>query len=145
MYIQWLCEADRLLFIQYQSGIWLLQGHASDPSLEDDKEMRKLAHTLDFPTPLSLSLSVSPLQCTVADWLAGTTETQWHRAGTNVNLWWKTMADCFLLLKHYSVGGGAEKVVASNKKCATAEVSSDVMEYLTPVPTVTYVMPTSGG
>lgn len=38
----------------------------------------------------------------VADCLAGTPETRWHLEGTSVNLRWKTVADCFLLLKHYS-------------------------------------------
>lgn len=47
------------------------------------------------------SLIVS-LSSAVADWLAGTTETGWHRERSSVNLWWKTLADCFLLLKHYS-------------------------------------------
>ncbi|KAF0031535.1 hypothetical protein F2P81_016090 [Scophthalmus maximus] len=46
MYIKHFCEADRLLFGSYQSRILLLQGHASDPPLEDDKETSKLAHTL---------------------------------------------------------------------------------------------------
>lgn len=48
------------------------------PPLEDDKEMSELAHTLYSLSP--------PPPCTAADWLAGTAETQWHRAGTSVNL-----------------------------------------------------------
>lgn len=47
-----------LLFIPYHSRIWAMQGHASDPSSEDHKEMRKLAlvHSL-------LTLSSLPSQC----------------------------------------------------------------------------------
>lgn len=51
------------------------------PSSEDDKEMRKLARTLvPPPPPPSLSSAALP----AADWQAGTAETPWHRAGTDV-------------------------------------------------------------
>lgn len=38
--------ADSLPFYRHQSGIRLLEGRASDPSSEDDKETRRLAYAL---------------------------------------------------------------------------------------------------
>lgn len=106
------CRADRLYVVSYEGQIWPVQSHASDPPVEDDKETSKLVHRL-------CSL-LSAVDC--GGW-AGTTETQWHRAGTNVNLWWKTMADCFLLLKHYSWLGVGSNKKESHWKGALLEVS----------------------
>lgn len=83
----------------------------------------------------------------MADWLAGTTETQWHRAGTNVKLRWKTAADCFLLLKHYSwVGAESWWRPKINRKASAGECyctsvlwpASDAMESLTSICHVNY-------
>lgn len=101
--------------------------------------MRKLAHT----PSLSFSLS-SAMHC---GGLAG-----WHHrdpvapCGNQRQPMMKDDGRLFPVIETLLMGGGAGKVVASNKKeSATAEVSSDVMEYLTPMPTVTYVMSTSRG
>lgn len=120
MYIQWLCEADRLLFIQYHSPIWAMQGHASDPpspssspSSEDDKEMRKLARTL--VSPLSVSLLCGVACGRLAGWHRGDPVAprgnqrqagDERRRGPIVSCYWNTTHG----------RGGLSKAVASNKE-----------------------------
>lgn len=79
---------------------------------------------------LSAPSLLPPLCC--GRWRAGTTETQWHRAGTNVNLRWKTMADCFLLLKRCSWveaenGGGVQYKKKRKERKATEGETATVL------------------
>lgn len=85
-----------------------MQGHASDPSSEDHKEMRKLALALPPFPPLQRRPS-GPTGGLAPPRPRGTA------AGTDVKPGdERRRADCFLLLKHCMVGRGGA-VAASNR------------------------------